>query len=78
MAKPKNIKEAMRRAQEYGTPTYLMLADEVESLRESMAEIREIWAGSDSMRLNNPTTAYAVRLCNQMYNLACGAIKKDG
>ena len=30
MNKPKNIQEAIRRARMYGTPTYVMLADEVE------------------------------------------------
>ena len=30
MNKPKDIKEALQRARMYGTPTYVMLADEVE------------------------------------------------
>ena len=30
MNKPKDIKEAIQRARMYGTPTYVMLADEVE------------------------------------------------
>ena len=30
MNKPKDIKEAIQRARMYGTPTYVMLADEIE------------------------------------------------
>lgn len=35
--KPKNIEEAIARAKEYATPTYVMLAEEIEKLRSSLS-----------------------------------------
>lgn len=36
MSKPRDINEAIQRARDYGTPTYLMLVEEIERLRRTL------------------------------------------
>jgi len=39
MSKPKDISEAVARARKYGTPTYMMLADEIEQLKKEKSHM---------------------------------------
>jgi len=40
----------------------------------ALAEIREVWAGSECGEPVYAQEAYAIRLCKQMYQIACDAL----
>lgn len=48
--------------------------EENQILRERLAEIREVWAGSEGVPIHE-REAYATDLCKEMYNIACEALK---
>jgi hypothetical protein len=47
---------------------------EIDRLRNRLAEIREVWAGAEVGEPVYAQEAYAIRLCKQMYDLACDAL----
>ena len=50
---------------------------ELARLREALAEIREIWAGSDAFIPVTAPEAYAQHLCKQMYQAAIETLKSQ-
>ena len=50
---------------------------ELARLREALAEIREIWAGSDAFIPVTAPEAYAQHLCKQMYQVAIETLKSQ-
>lgn len=49
--------------------------EENQILRERLAEIREVWAGSEVVIPIHVQEIYAINLCKQMHRLACKALK---
>ena len=47
---------------------------QLDAAREALAEIREVWAGSECGQPVHAQEAYAIHLCKQMYELACAAL----
>lgn len=52
------------------------LACDRDFLQSSLAEIREVWAGSDGLIPVTPREMYLARLCHQMCEIACNALDK--
>lgn len=49
----------------------------VRKLEEALAEVREIWAGSDGGEPVTAQEAYFQRLCKQMYQISIQALSKE-
>lgn len=49
-------------------------ADAIDAHERALAEIREVWAGSECGEPVYAQEAYAIRLCKQMYQIACDAL----
>lgn len=50
------------------------LADHSEKLEIALEAVREVWAGSEVGLPFTAQEAYAIRLCKQMYEIACEAL----
>ena len=48
----------------------------IRELREALAEVREVWAGSEAGEPVHAQEAYAIRLCKQQYQIAVEALSR--
>ena len=48
----------------------------IRELRDALAEIREVWAGSEVGEPVHAQEAYAIRLCKQQYQIAVDALSR--
>lgn len=56
-----------------------MIDDEtkIENLLVRLAEIREVWTGSESFKAETCSEDYLNMLCEKMYTLACAGIREN-